>query len=485
MAVIIAHSISSEAQEMLGIITSNYAGSNGIYLNPCSINTSKLYLDVNVVTSDIFFENNYAFIHKQDYQLFKFISGNPTFPKYGPDSVPFDHYTDKLRKYVYSSQVVIGPSAMISYGRHAFAVHTAARALFSANAVPYDIANFAYYGLDYTDQQNVDYHTKNFSTSTILMGEVGVSYAYSFRKISMEDWTAGITVKRLFSVGGAYFRANDLDYIVVNDTTVNIKNINAEVGYSMPLDYDNNDFPDSGPLIKGGGFGIDIGVTYQNKVLSYQKKRVRRLCSQRYVDYNYKIGVSLLDVGFVNFKKNAQLQNFNDVSRYWVNIDTLNFHNMNTMRRTLSTIFYGDPEASNVDDKFRIYLPTAFSVQADYRFTNNWYAGAVWIQPVQLGKSYIRRPAQVALIPRYESSQMEFSIPLSLYDYRYPRLGASFRYSILTVGCDDMLSLLGMTNFTGLDFYFSIKFNFRKGFCGRYRHNVPCENGEFGLKRLR
>jgi hypothetical protein len=226
-------------------------------------------------------------------------------------------------------------------------------------------------------------------------------------------------------------------------------------------------------------------VTYQNKVMSYQKKRVRRLCSQRYVDYNYKIGVSLLDVGFVNFKKNAQLQTFNDVSKYWVNIDTLNFHNMNTVRRTLSNVFYGDPEQSNVDNKIRIFLPTAFSVQADYRFTKNWYAGAVWIQPVQLGKSYIRRPAQVALIPRYESSHMEFALPLSLYDYRYPRVGASFRYRFLTVGCDDILSLLGMTNFTGLDFYFSIKFNFRKGFCGRYRHDVPCENGEYGLKRLR
>jgi hypothetical protein len=485
MIVFLAIAFLSKAQEMWGITTSNYAGSSGALLNPCAINTSKLYMDINIATADFFFENNYAYIHKQDYQLFKFLTKSPEFPKYGPDSVPFDHYTDKTRKYIYSGEVIKGPSFMLAYGRHAIAFHTGARALFSANAIPYDIANFGYYGLDYKEQHNKDFSSKNFGSAGIMMGEVGLTYAYSLVKIGMEDWTAGITVKRLFSVGGGYFRANDLDYIVLNDTTINIKNLNAEVGYSLPLDYDNNEFPDNGPLIKGGGFGIDLGITFQSKVLSYQKKRIRRLCSQRYIDYNYKIGVSLLDVGFVNFSKNAQLQSFNDVSKYWVNIDTLNYYNMNELRRTISDVFYGDPEASSIDDKIRIYLPTAFSLQADYRFTKTWYVGAVWIQPVRLGKSYIRRPAQVALIPRYETRQLEFSVPMSLYDYKYPRMGASVRYHFLTIGSDDLLSLFGMTNFTGLDFYISVKINFGKGFCGRYKHNVPCENEEYGVKRPR
>lgn len=479
----IAVATTSHAQEMWGITTSNYAGSNGTLINPCAISTSKLYMDINIATADIFFENNYAFIHNQDYQLFQFISKNPEFPKYGPDEMPFDHFTDKQRKYVYSSQVLRGPSMMIAYGRHAFAFHTGARALTSAYGIPYDIANFGYYGLDYTEQQNKNFRSQNFGSSALVLGEVGVTYAYSFRKISIEDWTAGITVKRIFSVAGGYLRANDLDYIVLNDTTINIKNLNAEVGYSIPLDYNNNDFPDDGPLIKGGGFGFDLGITYQNKTLSYQKKRVRRLCSQRYIDYNYKIGVSLLDIGYVNFSQNASLQTFNDVSKYWINIDTLNYYNMNQLRQSISSVFYGDPNASVTDSRIKVFLPTALSIQGDYRITKKWYAGAVWIQPVRLGKSYIRRPAQVVLIPRYESPHLEFSVPLSLYDYKYPRLGASMRYQVISVGTEDILSLLGFTNFTGLDFYISLKINFRKGYCGRFKRNVPCENDEYGIRR--
>jgi hypothetical protein len=46
-----------------------------------------------------------------------------------------------------------------------------------------------------------------------------------------------------------------------------------------------------------------------------------------------------------------------------------------------------------------------------------------------------------------------------------------------------LLGLLGLTNFTGLDFYVSVKINFRKGNCGRYNRNVPCENEEYGIRR--
>lgn len=474
-----------KAQEMWGITMSNYAGSTGTILNPTAIYTSKLYLDVNIATADIFFDNNYGYIHKQDFSLFKYLGKNPQFPEYGPDDMPFDHYTDKNSKYIYSSELIRGPSAMVAVGRHAFALYTGARALTSGNAVPYEIANFGYYGLDYTPQHNIDFMRNDFGSSAIIMGEVGLTYAYGFRKMFMEDWSAGITVKRLFSVGGAYVQANNLNYMVLNDTTINIKNLNAEVGYALPFDYETNEFPGGGSFIKGGGFGFDIGVTFQNKSLSYQKKRIRRLCSQRYADYIYKVGISLIDFGFVDFKTNAQQHNFTDVSEYWINIDTLSYTNLNQLSHSLSDVFYGNPFASLTDEKIRIYLPTALSIQGDYRIWNHWYAGAAIIQPLRMGNSYLRRPAQIALVPRYESPHLEFSVPISLYDYKRPRIGASVRYYFFTIGTDNLLGSTGITDFTGLDFYFSIKINFRKGFCGKFKRNLPCENEEYGIRKKR
>jgi hypothetical protein len=374
---------------------------------------------------------------------------------------------------------------MLVYGRHGFAIHTAARVLSSMSRVPYHILNFGYYGLDYLDQQNINYKNQDFAASAMTLGEVGVSYAYAFRRYSNEDWSAGITAKYLFSAGGGYMYASDANYMVINDSTIDIKNINAEFGIAIPLDYDNNDFPDDGGWIKGRGVGFDIGVTFQNKILSYQKKRISKLCRQKYIDYTYKIGVSIIDLGFVNFKNNAQLHAYEDVSEYWVGIDTMSYYNVNQLARTMSEIFYGDPDASYRGNKIKIYLPTAFSLQGDYKVRKNWYAGGVVILPLVMGKSYIHRPAQVALIPRYETPQFELSMPLSLYSWKYPRMGLSARYEFLSLGTDDLLGLMGITNFTGVDFYISLKFNIRKGNCGRFSRNVPCENDEYGIKRSR
>lgn len=474
----------TKSQEMWGLTASNFAGSTGAILNPASIANSKLYMDINLITANAFFENNYGYIHKEDYSLIKMIGPDHEFPEYGPDEMPFDHFTDKKNKFVYASELLRGPSMMLAYGRHAFAFHTGARVLTSIYRLPYHIANFGYYGLDYTQQHNINYTGSDFGTSALVMGEIGLTYAFAFRRFSNEDWSAGITLKRMFSLGGGYLQANDIDYMVLNDSTINIRNMNAELGYSFPMNYDNNDFP-YGPWIKGGGFGVDIGFTFQNKLLSYQKRRISKLCRQKYVDYVYRVGISIIDLGFVNMTSNAQVHSYDDVSEYWVGVDTLNYYNFNQLTRTLSEVFYNDPAASLVADKVRVPLPAALSLQADYKVHKNWYAGAVFIQPVRLGKSYLRRPAQIALVPRYETPDFEFSVPLSIYDWKYPRLGASVRYHFLSLGTDDLLGLVGLTNFTGLDFYVSVKINFRKGNCGRFNRNVPCENDEYGIRKRR
>jgi len=475
----------SFTQEMWGIVTSNFAGSNSVMLNPSGIITSKLYMDINLVTADVFAQNNYLYIHAADYSPFKFIGKDPEWPKYGPDEVAFDRYSSKIPKNGYVNIFVKGPSFMLARGRHAIALHTGVRYLTSLTNIPYHVANFGYYGLDYQEQHNINYTSKNASAAALAFGEVGLTYAYSFRKFNMEDWSAGITIKRLFGVTGAYMYASDLDYTTVNDSTIDIKNINAVAGFALPLDYDNNDFPDSGPTIKGGGFGIDLGITFQQKILTYQKRRITKLCSQRYTDYIYKVGFSLLDIGSVRFTTNAQQHAYEDVGRYWINVDTISYYNMNRLMRTLSTVFYDDPQESYRGDQISVYLPAAFSFQFDYRFFRNWYGGAVFIHSIPLSKSMVVRPAQVVLIPRYETPFFEASLPISLYDWRYPRVGLSLRYHFLTVGTDNLSWLLGVSDFTGMDFYISVKFNFRRGNCGRWGRQLPCENDEYGLDRKR
>jgi hypothetical protein len=478
-------SVDVYSQEMWGITTSNYAGSNSALLNPSGIVTSKIYLDVNLVTSDLFFDNNYAYIHAKDYSLFRYLKRDPEWPKYGPDELPVDRYSSQIPKHGHVNLLLKGPSAMLSWGRHAFALHTGIRYMTSLTNVPYHIANFAYYGLDYEEQHNINYQNKNINMGSLAFGEVGVTYAFAFRKIHMEDWSAGITIRRLFGLAGAYLDARDLNYTTINDSTIDIKNINSELGFSVPLDYSSNDFPDSGPTIKGGGFGFDVGITYQKKLAPYHKRPFTSFCDQKYLDYLYKIGFSLLDIGYVRFTDNAQRHSYDDRSRYWLNADTITYTSMNQLMASLSQVFYDDPQASYRGDRITVYLPAAFSIQGDYKVYRNWYLGGVFIHSIPIFDGAVTRPAQVMVVPRYETFSFEASLPVSLFEWTYPRVGLSLRYYYLTLGTDNLLALLGFTDFTGLDLYLSLKVHFGKGLCRQGSKAYKCQNFEYPSREKR
>jgi hypothetical protein len=131
----------------------------------------------------------------------------------------------------------------------------------------------------------------------------------------------------------------------------------------------------------------------------------------------------------------------------------------------ISDVFYGDPNASLASNRIRMILPAALSIQWDYHYRKQWYLNATAMQPIMSSKSYIYRPAQISVTPRYETQYLEFSMPFSLYEYRYPRVGLAARFWFLTIGTDKLLGFFNLTDFTGMDIYFSLKFNFLKGKC--------------------
>lgn len=470
-----------QSQQLLGIVNSNFAGSNSTLINPSALNSSKLYMDINLLTFDQFFDNDYLYIRGKDYNFFNFLKSDPVLPSYGPDDLPFDRYTNTRNKNVFVQTLVRGPAFFQNRGRHAFAIHTGLRVLSSARNVPYEMANFGYYGLDYEEQQNILYDDYDFYANALSFVEIGGTYSYSVIKYGFDELSVGMTAKALLGYAGAYAYIDNVNYMIPNDSITDIRNMRVEAGYSLPVDYETNDFPDNSGLIKGNGVGFDFGVTYQRKVRTYQKRRTNKLCRQKYIDYRYRIGVSLLDLGYIRFANNAQKHAFDDVSEYWINADTISYFNMNQLVRDFSTVFYGDPDASYRGDVMSMMLPTAVSIQVDYHYYRNWYFNATLVQPLAIGKSMVVRPAQLSITPRYETPAFEAALPISLYEWRYPRVGLALRYQFITIGTDNLNGFLGFTDFTGLDIYFSIKLNFSKGNCGIINRFSPCENNEYGM----
>lgn len=468
------------SQHLLGITTSNYAGSTGTLLNPASLLSSKLYQDINLITFDAYINNNYLYLHGKDYNFFK-LAGNQEFPKYGPDDMPFDAYADKIPKTAFIQTLVRGPAMFQARGWWAYSFYTGFRVVSSVQNVPYDVANFLYYGMDHKPQHNINYSGNNYYTNALGFFEIGGTYARSVINFGFDDVIFGATVKALLGHSGAYAYVEDMNYMVLNDSTINIKNLNATAGYSIPLDYQTNDY--TGGMVRGFGGGVDLGFIYQRRVRPFHQKRYLELCHQEYVDYYYKFGISLIDLGLVNFSNNAELHSFDNVSKYWYGVDTLSYYNINRLTHELSNVFYGDPEASYRGDKITVFLPASLALTADYHYSRNIYLNLAYVQPLVFNKSTVARPTTVSLTPRYETPNFEFSIPMTLYDWRYPQFGAAVRFEFLTIGTEKLGSIIGLTDFTGLDVYASIKLNFSRGNCGFWNKFEPCSNGEYGLFR--
>ncbi len=445
------------AQEMWGVVNGNYAGINSTLINPAGMLHSKLYLDVNVATADLFFENNAIYIHQGDYKPIAFLRSDDNLPKYGIDGLPFDYYTNDQRKDYHFSALVMGPSFSISRRDDAFGFKTAFRAVASGRDIPYESVTFAYEGLGYEPYHNINFNDDVMRLTGMGWTEIGFSYARTVYRRGIEHLSAGITAKFLLGVAGSYVDMENLDYIVNNDSTLNIRNLRGEMGYAGV----NSD----GPLFNGQGFSFDIGIVYEKKSRGNSARRTGKLCRTPYEDYKYRIGISLLDLGLMNFTSDAAQHVYDDVGAFWMNVDTVNFGNIDQFTGMLSDVLYGDPDASLRSNKIKMILPATLSMQFDYHFRKQWYVNASAVQPIMSAKSYISRPAQISVTPRYETQYLEFSMPVSLYNYRYPRVGLSARFWFLTIGTDKILGFFNLTDFTGMDIYVSLKFNFMKGKC--------------------
>lgn len=441
---------------MWGVVNGNYAGINASMINPASTMHSKLYLDINLATVDAFLENNAFYMHKGDFKPLAFLKSGDNLPQYGKDDLPFDYYTNQQRKNIQINALLQGPSFSVVINDQAFGLKTAFRSIVSGRDIPYEMIGFGYEGLNYTPQQNINYNDDNMIINGVSWMEIGMHYARSIMRRGDVQLSAGINAKVLFGVAGAYLDIDNIDYIVNNDSTLNLKNVRGELSFAAP---------DGNQLFNGKGVGFDLGFIYEKRSRYNNSMRSKKLCRQAYQDYKYRIGLSFLDIGMINYKSEAQKHNYNDVGVFWENIDTVQFRDIDQFTQMLSDQLYGDPMASYSSDKIRIFLPAALSVQFDYHFRKQWYINTTAIQPLTLGKSTIYRPAQLAVIPRYETPYLEFSLPVSLYDYRYPRLGLAARFWFLTIGSDNLLGFFNLTDFTGMDIYFSLKFNFLKGKC--------------------
>ena len=480
LIVLLHFNVLVHGQEASGIVQSTYSGINGVRLNPSGLVNSRVYYDINLASGDIFLENNFLFIHQEDFSFMNFLRRDPVLPSAEVPGEGLDYMTGNDLVYGFEQTDLRGPAFSITLGNHAAGFFTRVVTMTSVDRLPGYLGELFFEGLEYEPLHGIPQDHDKFEAAAAGWWEIGLSYAYKFREKRFSHWSAGINVRRLWGYAGAKMISNDAQYTVVNDSVIDIQNLDAGIGFSIPVDYETNDFPAVGSTFRGRGTAFDLGVTFTRKRGVSVNRTYKSYCQHKYEEYLYKIGVSLLDIGGLNFTENVIDQRYEGVSAEWRSVDTVEYQNINQLTRDLSTVFYGDPEAASTgNESFRLGMPAALSIQADYNYFENAHVATMVILPLKIQNSQLRRPAQALLSLRYESDIFEVSLPVSLYDFQKPRIGLSARLYYVTIGTDKLGGFMGFDDFYGMDFYFSVKFHILKGWCGRYKPSPDCRNFSF------
>ncbi len=406
-------------QESIGVVLDNYQPLQGLKLNPSAIVDQKPWLSVQIIGAHTYGRNNAAFLNQSTYIN-------------RAEEVSFNENRNKYSGY--SDVEIDGLGASISLGNYAIAIHSGARVIANAKGIPGELANVIN---DETNTPADGTYNSNFARAKgMAWGQVGVTVGKVLFNKGEHYITGGLTVNRLFGFGNAN--------LIINNANVNIANGNATLN-NLDGKYSYANFS----LNAGRGWGTSFGLTYKkmkDEVSYYTPHSTLYNCGT--VNYKYKIGVSLIDVGYINFKNEAQAANFNE--------------EMTT--EELEAIYEEGSDATlNPSRTFNTSLPTAISGQFDYNVNDYIYLNASVIQKITVPSFYgAERDNLLALSARYESKWFGVGLPITLQNYKHPQIGLALRMGPLSVGTDHILPLFVPTDIYAADVYAVLRFNIMK-----------------------
>jgi hypothetical protein len=449
-----------QAQQDLGIRNSNYAGIQGALLNPSSIADSKLKWDINVLSVGETFDNTFLYAPKSSLNFLgfgKIIRGSIH------ENLFYTHFDPQQPNKLYNltlSTEILGPSFFATIKKkHTIGFTISERSYANIKNITGNLAQNAFAYFLEKDLWNTDLHDSTTRINAMSWLSYGFHYATVIYGRGRSELKGGISLNYLQGIAAAYANNTHLNYNIGD--TINIRFTHTSLDYGRTDIDDYKNISSYGDLNHGHGLGADIGFTFMRlKDADAYPQQAKSYWTQSGAgdrNYIYRIGISLIDLGRIDFNRNS--------ASFHLQADTANFTNWHQSKfsgneqldKTLSAVFYnGDSTRSQTNNHFNMSLPSALSVQADWNVYQNFYANLTVVQGFGHGnRTGVVRPDVYSLTPRYEMVWGEVSLPMSLLYYNQwrPRLGVAMRIYYFFIGGDAPGSLFGTKNLEGADFY--------------------------------
>ncbi|MBJ7428528.1 MAG: hypothetical protein JHD28_06180 [Bacteroidia bacterium] len=457
--------LKSYSQNQVGLTSGNYIGVHNLLINPANICYQPISLDITLLSFDANLNNNQFYSAPTFLLTAPFNSGFKLVPQnrgFKESKVKEGNLVVKKNLvpngYIFGGVNLLGPSVLLALSKkRSIALTTGFRTHLGVINVSNITANTVFEGLTFSEVlfQNMKMTDTKVSFASWLEG--GISYAQVINENNKHLHRLGFSFKALFGIAGAYAYDRGINGLNENGKELIFNNSSFSYAYAGPGTSNNSD-NNSAFKMRGLGFGMDIGYSIEKR--NYGSTRY---CPRMYgfstlgIDYKWKAGISLLDIGAIKFNQNAFLTEIDNGSMRWPKFDTALTKDIVTIDSLFrSNITGSTPKTA---DAFWLILPSAISIQFDYHFTQEFFANITIYQRITLVQMpSLTRMNTIVLTPRFDSEICTVSMPIILNEYKNFNLGLSIRYKYLTIGSDRVGETFGINQAYGADFYTSFKY---------------------------
>lgn len=462
------------AQFQTGLNSSNYAGIMGVTINPASTNF------LNNGTDFLLFNYNTSILNNGYYMDPKPITGlikPEVFQAFGSNAEnsnenvneTFDRIFNLKRSlmpknYIFADVSVYGPSILTNYGKHSFGLMTAFKTVSSTVNMPKELAIFLLKGSTADALQGKSFELNNVSSGTLVYTDIAFNYSLEIFDSYRSKQRIGITAHYLNGINSLVFE--DLGksrWTFIGDSSFLMENGNIQYNYAATKSSVRSELLES----RGKGFAFDIGYTYLRK----KKSRPTRItvCPnirfggkiREYQDYKWRLGVSLMDVGLINFNNQTVTTKYENANGISKNLDQSFYLGVFALSRQLLYDYSGSLGTKyTADDKFTHFTATRLNFQFDYNFRKNIFLNLSGSQRIVIPNTImLHAPNIISLSVRYEKQMFEIGVPVSLIEFQHPVMGFNFRYGPFYMGTNHLLEMVGLRKIKGVDLFIGIKMN--------------------------
>jgi outer membrane protein OmpA-like peptidoglycan-associated protein len=435
------------SQDYLGFANSNYSGISGVHLNPANVVDSRYKIDINLVGFGFNVFNNYvglkpgALFHE-----------NGDFPRFS-DSTFQDNYLTvndgAPNKAVFLNSHFSLPSVLVTIDRKsAIGFNWRVRNYVNVDGVEPELAKLIYNELDYADLWLTQFNNEKLSIQNNIWGEYGLTYGRVIKDEGEHYLKVAGTAKLLQGLGAMYLFVDKLDYEFVNDDTISIFSTDVQYGHST-----NYEFVDGNLKYKffsKFSMGFDFGAVYEwrpdkednhHETYKYDMDGETNQWYRYKTPYKLRVGLSIMDLGSVRYNKGENSGNFHaDIDS--LPIDYFQFNGEPVFR--FDTALNGLFTRTADEGDFKMNLPTAISLQADYHIWGDFYANFTGYFAFQFNKNPNKSHdiSTFSLTPRWDHKWFGFSVPFSYNTTGNFQFGSMIRLGPIVIGTNNLASVM-------------------------------------------